>query len=101
MMQRRGFLSAMLAAAAAPAFVRAGSLMRVNPRIIVPAYAQGLASSMLLTQNIITAQMLRIIEKNLIFTANVNRDWETPIGSLGMTVRIAKPPRYAWEVSGG
>ena len=34
MMQRRGFLGAMLAAAAAPAFVRAGSLMRVNTEII-------------------------------------------------------------------
>ncbi len=36
-MQRRSFMAAMLAAAAAPAIVRAGSIMRINPRIIVPA----------------------------------------------------------------
>ena len=36
MTDRRGFLKAMLAACAAPAIVRAGSLMRVNPAIVVP-----------------------------------------------------------------
>lgn len=33
-MNRRGFLGAMLAACAAPAIVRAGSLMRINPAIV-------------------------------------------------------------------
>ncbi len=33
-MDRRGFLGAMLAACAAPAIVRAGSLMRINPAIV-------------------------------------------------------------------
>lgn len=33
---RRGFLGAILAAAAAPAIVKAGVLMPVRPRIIVP-----------------------------------------------------------------
>lgn len=101
MMQRRGFLGAMLAAAAAPAFVRAGSLMRVNPRIIAPAYAQGLASSMLLTQDVITRECLRVLEGRLAFTSNINRDWESQIGFPGQTIRIAKPPRYVWKVSGG
>lgn len=35
-MNRRNFLGAMLAACAAPAVVRAGSLMRINPAIVVP-----------------------------------------------------------------
>ena len=35
-MNRRNFLGAMLAACAAPAVVRAGSLMRINPVIILP-----------------------------------------------------------------
>lgn len=35
-MNRRGFLGAMLAACAAPAIVRAGSLMRINQKIIIP-----------------------------------------------------------------
>lgn len=36
-LSRRSFLGAILAAAAAPAVVRAGSLMRVNPAILTPA----------------------------------------------------------------
>ena len=35
-MNRRNFLGAMLAACAAPAVVRAGSLMRINPAIVLP-----------------------------------------------------------------
>lgn len=34
---RRGFLGAILAAGAAPAIVRAESIMRINPRLIAPA----------------------------------------------------------------
>jgi hypothetical protein len=37
-MDRRGFLAGILAACAAPAIVRAGSLMRVNPEILIPIY---------------------------------------------------------------
>jgi hypothetical protein len=36
-MDRRGFLASMLAACAAPAIVRAGALMRINPNILVPS----------------------------------------------------------------
>lgn len=35
-MDRRGFLRGILAAAAAPAIVRAGSLMRINPTLVPP-----------------------------------------------------------------
>ena len=35
-MNRRSFLAAILATATAPAIVRAGSIMRVNPRIVAP-----------------------------------------------------------------
>ena len=38
-MNRRHFLAAILAAGAAPAFVRAGSLMRINPAIVSAAPA--------------------------------------------------------------
>lgn len=34
-MKRRSFIAALLASSAPPAYVRAGSLMRVNPRIIM------------------------------------------------------------------
>lgn len=37
-MNRRSFMSAILATATAPAIVRAGSIMRVNPRIVRPPY---------------------------------------------------------------
>lgn len=36
MITRRNLLAAILAAGAAPAIVRAGSIMRINPRIVVP-----------------------------------------------------------------
>lgn len=40
-MNRRGFLQACLAAAAAPAIVRAGSLMRIaSPRLIFPVFSR-------------------------------------------------------------
>jgi len=35
-LNRRGFLAGMLAACAAPAIVKAGSLMRINPAIVAP-----------------------------------------------------------------
>ena len=37
-MNRRNFMAMILAAGSAPAFVRAGSIMRVNPRIVVPPF---------------------------------------------------------------
>lgn len=40
-MNRRNFLGAMLAACAAPAIVRAGSLMRINPAIVTPTMEIG------------------------------------------------------------
>jgi len=51
MITRRGFLFGMagiLAASQAPAFVQAGSLMRVNPdHIVIPHYTQGLGTNVL------------------------------------------------------
>ena len=46
MINRRGFLGAILAAAAAPAIVKAGSLMRIDPRIVRFGYAENLSRSM-------------------------------------------------------
>ncbi len=35
-MNRRNFMAAILAGCAAPAIVKAGSIMRINPRIVAP-----------------------------------------------------------------
>lgn len=68
MMQRRGFLGAMLAACAAPAIVRAGSLMRINPAIIG-------APAMLITPDMVTREALRILHGRLRFMDNLNREY--------------------------
>ncbi len=70
MMQRRGFLGAMLAACAAPAIVRAGSLMRINPAIVgVPMVG--------FDQAFFTREALRIAHSRLNFIANLNREYDT------------------------
>lgn len=72
-MDRRGFLGAVLAGAAAPAFVRASSLMRLSGIIIpagisIPTTAEVVAingGNSLLTIDMITAKALAILEKSL------------------------------------
>jgi hypothetical protein len=45
MMDRRGFLGGILALGAAPAIVRAESIMRISPQIVMPTAAQIIAAA--------------------------------------------------------
>ena len=88
-MDRRGFLRGIIAAAAAPAIVRADSLMRIVPReatIAVPTVKNGL-----MTLEMMTAEMMRVFSKRLVFADSVNRLWEAESDSV---IAIRKPPRF-------
>lgn len=75
MITRRGFLAGMLAACAAPAIVKAGSLMRIDPRIItIPegyfqalqaSIAQDIGGNRILTMEEIVKRSLEILNKEL------------------------------------
>lgn len=80
-MNRRGFLGSILALGAAPAIVRADSLMRIIPRDIgILIGAEVTAEVMtygnrLLTIDQITRQALEILHKNALFVRKVNREY--------------------------
>ncbi len=78
-MKRRGFLGACLLAFAAPAIVRAESLMK----IVVPATEIWVPSNELLTISMITSQALMILEKELQF------------GFLNTNPIVRQPSRYS------
>jgi len=104
MIDRRGFLGAMFAACAAPAIVRADSLMRIVPTdtVILPAnWAQALEYNLIenqfLTCQLVTREALRILGGITMFTDEVNRTYLTemsdkPIGSM---IRVSSPSQYA------
>ncbi len=52
----------------------------------------------LLTESMITNEALAVLENNLTFTKNVNRDYDSYFGKqeaqIGDTLNIRKPPRY-------
>lgn len=73
-MDRRGFLGSMLAACAAPAIVRASSLMKCSG-IIVPSQELLIAPWTVLTPAIIAREALLVLEKHLAFTGAFNRDY--------------------------
>lgn len=69
---RRGFMGAMLAACAAPAFVRAESLMKLSPAgLFVPV------DSGIITPEMVTREALRILHANLSFISTINTEWES------------------------
>jgi hypothetical protein len=121
-MDRRGFLSSILALGAAPAIVRAGSLMKVKP-ILLPGEdftftSQDLTLTLeefserylkptqvavareikndLLSPSIITRKSLLILERNLIAAKQVSHKFDdqfVKIGS-GLTIRQRLPLRF-------
>lgn len=75
-MNRRGFLGAMLAAGAAPAIVRASSLMplwvpRVNPYEVIVT----VPGNKLLTFDQVTREALRLLHRNMTFIGTVNHQY--------------------------
>ena len=76
-MDRRGFLGAMLAACAAPAIVRAGSLMRIAPALIVTDQTVVIAQY---GTEIGRIENIRFIVDEYVHPDNVGAD---PFGSRG------------------
>lgn len=98
-MNRRGFLGAILAAGVAPAVVKASSLMPVFVRkelggLLVPDGVGGMhvvmRSNSLLTIEMITKESLLILERNLLFTKEVNGRYLQKFGDR-ITVRTPQP----------
>lgn len=98
-MQRRGFLGAILAAGMAPAFVGAKVLMPVRALALAePVQLDVLygwaplatGRNSLLTVSMITNEALKILESQLSFMSNVNREWEAGVGK---TIAIRRPQR--------
>jgi len=96
-MNRRGFIGSILAIGAAPAIVRASSLMRVQG-IIVPTLEEVVAvnsGNSLLTFDLITREALRVMEKNLILGQRVNAQFDSSFKGNSATIRIRRPITYA------
>ncbi len=95
MIQRRGFLGAILAGMAAPAIVRSGSIMRINPAIIA-APRFGISAVCALTSMGFTREALRILHSKRDFIANINREYESA-WQPGAMIKIRKPSIYVSE----
>ena len=99
-MNRRGFLGGILALGAAPAIVRADSLMRIVPRgLIVDPYDALMAqrtSNMILTCEEIARQALKVLKRHLIFGESLEREytesWAPPENAA--TIIIRRPSVY-------
>lgn len=94
-MNRRSFLSAILATACAPAIVRAESLMKCSG-IVVPTLGEVAAiNGTFLTAAIVTREALRILHKNLSFAQEIYGEWEGEfIEPLNSVLRIRRPQPY-------
>ena len=93
-MERRSFLGAMLAACAAPAIVRATSLMPGRSIIMLEQIGYLRANHLLSTQ-MITNECLRIPQSELVFASNIDKLWgdqwtPTEIGKIS----VRKPMRF-------
>ncbi len=105
-MNRRSFLGSILLAGAAPAIVRADSLMRVIPRelgIVTPEYDIGIGAydvevvtgeaygNRLLTISQIANQALEILNEQLHFAGKINAQYELFSADR---IRVRRPVRY-------
>lgn len=84
-MNRRGFLGAILASAAAPAFVRSGILMPVRQPISVPGDLEFIAAS---------EKMLAGMPSLLTTSARVSVGDVFTIAGVASRGRVAKPSRF-------
>lgn len=96
-MNRRSFLTGIIAACAAPAIVRSGLLMPVKPQFepfvthLVPYSELGSTS---LTINQITREALRIFRSNIKFMPNLAEDRQWDISASGLRIRRPLMPLY-------
>lgn len=67
-MNRRGFLGSILALGAAPAIVRADSLMRIVPLPLIAYYG-------LMPIDLIAQEALRMAHQKAIFISTINREY--------------------------
>ena len=84
-MNRRGFLSGIIALCAAPAIVRVGSLMPVRVPLI---------TSPLLTPTEITRAALKILHEKLDFVSVINHQYDTEAMRVGSVLKIRLPNQW-------
>lgn len=96
-MNRRGFLSAILAAGVAPAVVKYANIMPVFARaesgLIVPVSV----TDGLLTVQMITRMSLEILEKNLHLQDAILHPYESEFAAMniGETLKIRMPRKFS------
>ena len=107
-MLRRSFLKGILLAGMAPAIVKAGSLMRINPEIIIApanldlkAFAEAadeFSGNKMLTIEEYVRRSLKILEKELTFATDADF-WPTAMNTIlidqPMVVRRAMKTQFA------
>ena len=100
-MNRRGFLGSILALGAAPAIVRADSLMRIIPRgLIVPPLEINMLpppvfrGNRLLTIDEITREAMRILAESIEASTLAALRYDADFAKTG-TLKVRLPNRYA------
>lgn len=97
-MDRRGFLGSILALGAAPAIVRADSLMRIIPREAAVVGVEFFESDIIIASRVpfdqITAEALRIAHEKMCFIRTVNRQYVEAFAKQGDTIVIRRPLPY-------
>jgi hypothetical protein len=103
-MQRRSFLGSILALAAAPAIVRADSLMRVIPLKTSILIAEDITTTLTpftlsaFTPGLWSREVLRVLHQNLAFADNINKrydtSWNSAVVNGEKTLEIRRPQRF-------
>ena len=111
-MNRRGFLGAILAVGVAPEIVKAGSLMRINPEILVvphgidvrpvldiakiDAKIASIGGNRLLTVEEITKRNLEILNYELVLVSQIDQKYDEQFqAKIGAKVNVRRPLRFA------
>lgn len=94
-MNRRGFLGSILALGAAPAIVRADSLMRIVPMdaaILLPG-AVTLTGDRLVSLVEITREALRLCHEKAEYLSRLERQYDGSLSKFrqGGTIRVSRP----------
>ncbi len=87
---RRGFLAGLVSCLAAPAIVRAASLMPVRGLV----YALPATNNSLLTIEMITREAVRLFTNSNQFLHNIDRQYADLDFAVGSQLRIALPSDY-------